>query len=334
VLKKLREKKKKQRVEAIESQYKNNKLQNIDSYQSILFIRSDNKIGDMVISTYLFKTIKKQNPEIKIGVIAGSASKDILENNHDVDDIFILKNRKDEQEIISVCKEVNQNPYDIVVDFGDVLTPELALLISQLECQYKLGFDKQESSLFNITLSEGQLEDHITKRYQQFLDCLNIKIDEPIAYYLYLSSQEDKLSEKYKNTVVVNLFGASKHRTFKIARAREVLEILEKKYAQKIIVLIPPGKAKYQKAINKSNIKHVECYATSSIREVLPIIKACDLVVTPDTSIMHIASAFNKQQINFYRDPKTPIRWGAIGENITILCSETDDINTINTEGL
>lgn len=39
------------------------------SPKKILFLRQDGKIGDYIVSSFVFREIKKSNPEIKIGVV-------------------------------------------------------------------------------------------------------------------------------------------------------------------------------------------------------------------------------------------------------------------------
>ena len=45
--------------------------------KSILFIRNDGKIGDMIINTLMFREIKKVYPQMKIGVVTRGANKQV-----------------------------------------------------------------------------------------------------------------------------------------------------------------------------------------------------------------------------------------------------------------
>lgn len=42
---------------------------NLQMPDSILFLRQDGKIGDYIVSSFAFREIKKNNPNIKIGVV-------------------------------------------------------------------------------------------------------------------------------------------------------------------------------------------------------------------------------------------------------------------------
>ena len=56
--------------------------------KSILFLRYDGKIGDMIVNSLMFREIKKVYPDIKIGVVARGAAIDIIKNNPNVDEIY------------------------------------------------------------------------------------------------------------------------------------------------------------------------------------------------------------------------------------------------------
>ena len=59
----------------------------IHKAENVLFLRYD-RIGDMVITTPVFREIKLVYPHIKITVIASTANQDILTNNPYVDNII------------------------------------------------------------------------------------------------------------------------------------------------------------------------------------------------------------------------------------------------------
>ena len=56
--------------------------------KNILFLRYD-RIGDMVITTPVFRELKIFIPEIKITVLASKANQSVLTNNPYVDDVFV-----------------------------------------------------------------------------------------------------------------------------------------------------------------------------------------------------------------------------------------------------
>ena len=69
-----------------------------------------------------------------------------------------------------------------------------------------------------------------------------------------------------------------------------------------IIILFSPDKEeKIKHKILKLNLAYVvKSYKTNTINSVSALIKNLDIIITPDTSITHIASAFNKPVITIH----------------------------------
>ncbi|HDL5660065.1 TPA: lipopolysaccharide heptosyltransferase family protein, partial [Mannheimia haemolytica] len=51
----------------------------------ILFLRHDGKIGDYVVSSFVFREIKKQSPQTQIGVVCSQKNRYLFENNPYID---------------------------------------------------------------------------------------------------------------------------------------------------------------------------------------------------------------------------------------------------------
>ncbi|MGL4403060.1 MAG: glycosyltransferase family 9 protein, partial [Fusobacteriaceae bacterium] len=87
--------------------------------KKILFIRTDGKIGDMVASTMMFREIKRKFPEVKIGVVARGAARDIIENNLYVDKIYSYE--KSSSALKKLTGEIRGEGYDLLLDFSEML---------------------------------------------------------------------------------------------------------------------------------------------------------------------------------------------------------------------
>ncbi|MCR4662971.1 MAG: hypothetical protein K5622_03685 [Endomicrobiaceae bacterium] len=62
--------------------------------KKILFINLNKKIGDAVVSTFIFREIKKAYPDTQITVLTSNATKQIYENNNNIDKIISLTDSK------------------------------------------------------------------------------------------------------------------------------------------------------------------------------------------------------------------------------------------------
>ena len=74
-------------------------------------------------------------------------------------------------------------------------------------------------------------------------------------------------------------------------------------------------------------------HPTESILDVAALIEAVDLVISPDTSIVHIACAFSKPLVSIYTANITNInKWHPISESNEVVFSKyNDSLKEINT---
>ena len=83
--------------------------------KKILFLRQDGKIGDYIVSSFVFREIKKFNPEIKIGVVCTKKGAYLFKQNPHIDQLYFVKKRSIFDYIkcgLSLAKE----SYDVVID--------------------------------------------------------------------------------------------------------------------------------------------------------------------------------------------------------------------------
>ena len=110
---------------------------------SILFIVFD-ALGDLILTTSVFREIKNIYPNIKIGVVATKRNKIILENNPFVDEVYesnkdyYLSNKKEWQQV----KSIRQAQYDLVFDLWDRTSLTLLLKLKLFKPRKIVGLRK------------------------------------------------------------------------------------------------------------------------------------------------------------------------------------------------
>ena len=272
--------------------------------KKILFMRYDGKIGDMVITTLMFREIKKRYPNIEIGVVTKGGVKAIIENNPNVDKIYeYKKNRKSVKEL---SLEIAEEKYDLLIDFSEMLRINQMMLINLCKARFNMGLNKENWKMFDISYTKPVGHIHITEIYKNVLEKLGIKnID--INYELFFTEQQkskvDELLKElnHKKIIVFNPFAASKHRDINLENILKIGKII---IEDKNNILIFIGEEKRKKELEKI-LKELGDNAIfpdlKSIMETSYLISKSDLVITPDTSIVHIAATFKRKLIAIYR---------------------------------
>ena len=276
-----------------------------NSIKSILFLRYDGKIGDMIVNSLMFREIKKVYPDIRIGVITRGAAIDIIKDNPNVDKIY--KYYKDRKKIKDLALKIKEEKYDLLIDFSEMLRVNQMMLINLCRARINIGLDRKDWELFDLSIESDKdfkLTEHITKRYLAYLIKLGLKKENiNISYDIYL--KDEKKYEVFFNEIkeskklILNPYGASKHKSFNIETLENIITYLKDK---DIAIILTYFGDKY-KELEFLEKKYKYVYIPKKIESILDtaiLIKKSDYVISPDTSIVHIASAFNKKMITVY----------------------------------
>ena len=318
-----------------------------NNIKSILFLRYDGKIGDMVVNSLMFREIKKVYPNIKIGVVTRGAAIDIIKDNPNVDKIY--EYHKDRKKIKDLALMIKEEKYDLLIDFSEMLRVNQMMLINLCRARFNMGLDRKEWKLFDLSIESGKdfkWTEHITNRYLAYLVRLGLKRENiDISYDIYLKEEKkykdffNKIKESKK--LILNPYGASKHKSFSVETLEKIINYLQDKNIAIILVYFG-DKYKELEFLEK---KYSSVYIPKNIASILDttfLISTSNYVISPDTSIVHIASALNKKILTVY-PPKggkygvDHLVWAPKSEyNKVIFCKDKTgtydeiDINTFN----
>jgi ADP-heptose:LPS heptosyltransferase len=282
---------------------------------NILFLRYD-RIGDMVITTPVFRELKIGYPEINITVLASKANECVLLNNPYVDRVITNhKNNllKDLPKLLALRKE----KFDVCVEFDHSVIPHSIVRLRIIKPKKIISIKKD--GRYGVNGNELSLYDFYTKKQtnEHFRD-IWLGVLEPFGinpksrdYNLFVTNEQNKKAQNYikqfpsKFLVGINLEGAVKGKKIE---SSELFQICHGLYDQnnniQIIILSAPDN--FQSAIARVKqmaLSHVEVsYKTDRILDVAALINHLDLIITPDTSIVHIASAFNKPLVTIHEN--------------------------------
>jgi len=259
----------------------------------ILIIRLSS-IGDIVLTTPVLRCIKNQQADITIHYLLKKKFKEVLIHNPYIDTFHYY-----EDNLWSLLFQLKKEKFDYIIDLHNNIRSHI---ISFFLCKKTYRLNKQTIHKWRIV----QFKDitnpikHITKRYLDVVNPLGI-IDDGGGLEFYFDQENDKsavIKNSFHPNYIVLVIGALKKT--KQLPTNKLLAIC--KHISYPIVLIG-GKA--EKSIAEK-IK-IECgdkiYNTVgdyNILESASIIKNAQLIITPDTGMMHIAAAFGKIIISIW----------------------------------
>lgn len=288
----------------------------------ILFLRFDDKIGDMVVNTSLLREIKLKYPEVQIDMVCGKNSFDMVHDNPYIHQLFLFK--KGVISSLKLGRLLKKEKYDLVIDFRELTDARTIYILSQIRAPIQIGIKKENFKLYNYSLNADFRKKHVTEKIKAILKIL--KIENPnLKYDLNLRSQDLTLVDQALKAlqpgpfIVVNPYAAARFRNITFLRLQELLETLLEVDPSKNVVLVgPPHKKaeilnfieKFQKLRPKSQLFYF--HTVQTINQLAALISKAEMVITPDTSVVHLASAFNRPTIAFYREDRQELEQNSV----------------------
>jgi heptosyltransferase-2 len=271
-----------------------------------ILIRATNWVGDAVMTLPALEAVRENFQSASITVLARPWVAPLFENHPAVNNILIYNKHdgltKNLSEFFHVINMIRKNKYDLAVLFQNAF--EAALLAYLGRVTYRLGFDSDGRGFLlthGIKRSSEIFAVHQVEYYLSILKAAGLKVESrnPVIYLSKkdLAKAENLLQLKgiSKNDFILGIspgaiFGNAKRWPFE--RFAEISDRASERWGAKVIIL----GSKKEKEIGTSitglmRHKPVDFCGTTSLGEVIGIIGRCNMFVTNDSGLMHIAAA-------------------------------------------
>lgn len=163
-------------------------------------------IGDVLFTTPLIRNLKQNFPRSFLACLLGSRTRQVLEKNPFVDEIFVFdKGRFDDSSFkdkfkmfFSLWRDLKKRRFDLMIDISNA--PEYSFLAKfLLGIKTRVGFDYKGRGRFlskRIKL-EGYNSKHIIEYYLDLLRSLGILVDENKKIDLFLDEEDRKFADEF-----------------------------------------------------------------------------------------------------------------------------------------
>ena len=283
--------------------------------KNILFLRYD-RIGDMVISTPVFRELKLAYPHISITVLASKANQGVLLNNPYVDHI-VTNHKNNLLQDLPLLLQLRKQQFDVCIEFDHSVVPHAIVRLKIINPKKVISVKKD--GRYGVNGSELSLYDFYTEKpngahfrdiWLATLKPFDVKLKSN-NYDLFITDTQQKQAQNFikqyssKFLVGINLEGAVKGKKIKFSELYQICQGLHKKNnnIQIVILATPNNLQNTNKKVNDMDLDYViTSYKTSAILDAAALINRLNLIITPDTSIVHIASAFNKPIVTIHEN--------------------------------
>ena len=280
----------------------------------VLFLRPD-RVGDMIISTGLLRAIATSHDTIRLHVLATPANAGVLENNPHVASVVPFHRRKRPWTWPRFVRDVRRSRYDVVVDcmvFSPSLTLLLLMVVSGARERVGIG-GRANDAVYSLPVPPGDRRAHHIEQ----LGALAAAFGVDVAAFdwqpeIVLSSAERVAAARlWQQTgdgrgsgdgngarVLVNLSAGKERCRWPAERYVAVLrETLARRPGLCVLVIGMPRDAS---ALREIAVATGCATAHPGLRETLALVESADLLLTPDTGLVHAASAFRTPVVAMY----------------------------------
>jgi ADP-heptose:LPS heptosyltransferase len=289
--------------------------------KKILFIRND-AIGDMAVSTACWRFLKNKYPHLVIGVIGSFRNLPVVAHDPDIDfryecntstlkDVFMAVRKTREQEWDLVIPLIYNKKTRMAV-LSKIFAPHAAASIvlfpNDPVWRYKKLFsiivqsDFEPSRDIVMDLMRSHFEGTFGLNIPQSEWNISLYPDEDAIHNIRLQIQEQLREDKTKAYFHLNLEAKTAHKEFGFDNSLELSKFLVKMYPDHSVIwtISPNGISKAEEFLTNAAVRKIHVQPTQNIHELIGIVRGASVVISPDTSVIHFASAEKRPLVGLY----------------------------------
>jgi ADP-heptose:LPS heptosyltransferase len=261
------------------------------------------RIGDMVLTTPMFRVVANHIPNAELHVLASPRGAPVLQGNPRVKKIFIY--RKDPFSLLLMFVRLRRTRYDWLIDPKDHPSREGALLARICRAQNRVGYNREGEKIFSfgIPSNDENMALHAVARNLACLRPLGVTHHADCRPELFPDARRTKkicetILPDDRKTILLNISAGDASRYWPVEKWAKVAELCLAR-GLRVLITYQPSDGRSAKALRDLQ-PGVILYHSSTINEIIAVMPLVNFVITLDTSIVHIASAFDVPQIALF----------------------------------
>lgn len=311
----------------------------------IAVLRID-KFGDTLISIPTLRNLRERFPHARIDVIIGKANKGLSQQlSHYVNSVFFY-----DKTLIGLIRTIlflRKNHYDVCLDPMDnpsITSGNLCLLSG---ATHTIGICKQNAHKYSHCVKgKDRSTIHIVERTAQLLIAFGIdpnKANLDCEFTLSDSCKHDSLQklstviDPNKPVIAINIAGSTLSRTMNPDFAINVYQTLTKatSHLDLQFVFFGPESHKTTLDLIRNSVHCIIAPFTQSFDEYAAMLKSSSIIISTDTSAVHLASCWKRPTLClFCKDHTGTALWTPYNTLHESIQSTTFNVNDIDVSSI
>ena len=288
---------------------KQSKPLNTKKIENIL-IRSTNWIGDAIMTTPAVRAVRKNFPDARISILAKPWVAPVFEDSPHVDETIAYDN-SGKLGVMYMAKRLENRRFDVAILLQNAFEAALVAYLSKI--QVRVGYDRDARRLLlthPVPCTRRVRSLHQTHYYNEILRGVGLVPDGP-RLELYFSSEDRKAAGEILRRSNISaserIVGINPSATFGPAkqwfpeRFAEVSDRLHREFSTRTLIFGGPKDKELGRRVRKTmKSEAVDLSGRTTLKQAIALIAKCDLFITNDSGLMHVAAALNTPQIAIF----------------------------------
>jgi len=279
-----------------------------------ILVIQNKRIGDVLISSVIAQTIKKQFPDSHITYFVYPYTAGVLENNPFIDRILKVDEKwlKKIPNLIRTIASIRREKYDIIFDPYAKFQSKMICLFSR--APYRIGFKrKHKKHKLPFYTHPINFLDHKTKicgkaiedRINMVTSVFPVKTNdyEPKIHLTPTEKEYPKANGLSKPVLMLGVLGSTPQKSISYSTIVNLIDYITQHYNATILFNYAPHQKDeankiYAMCAQKSQI-NMDLYE-DSIRGFICLMNKCDMLIANEGGSVHIAKALHKPTFTIY----------------------------------
>jgi len=286
----------------------------------VLFLRPD-RIGDAIVSTGVFREIVMAAPNITFDVLCSPRNVDVLAGDPHIDSLHVFDRRR-WRSYPAVIRKLRACRYDAVIDCM-VTAPSMTGLLLMLAsgARHRIGIGgRGVDDALTVRVERNRDGKHIIDLLAAFGPLFGAEIAATDwSPRLYVPDEDlERARAKWEESgdaegavrTLVNVSAGRPARNWPEERFAAAISHIRKHYGAVCLVVGAPSE--WDRVQSVAELAGVSAVQTPHLRDAIALVATATFVLTPDTSVAHMASALAKPAVVMYLEGTSTL-WGLYG---------------------
>ncbi|GAB1718048.1 MAG: glycosyl transferase family 9 [Nitrobacter sp.] len=280
-------------------------------------MRTD-KIGDAIVSTPVLQALRQRYPDARIDVVLGRRNRAAGSLLPFKDRILVAE--RGAMKMLSLIRKLRAERYDLAIDMlpSDSVTAAIATAVSG--AAMKIGFEDSASAFYNAAVPHPAGLEHHVPRLLRLLTPLGVVVtpDQALpSIALPASSCETvrALLAEWRVSqapfILINISGSSPRKFWGVQNFVALARGLARLNVEIGLLSAPADGGLLQQIAAEAGVRSIP--PMPRLEDFSALLSFADLVVSPDTSIVHIAAALGKPVVTLTGQGDLATEWAPWG---------------------